>query len=250
VSRETLSPRIRRRLAALAAKSVNYDPAALDLAAPPRGWVVDDRRTALPGEPPGAPVGEGSFQIAARLIRGYEFADPSIVRAFYDPGRRLEGRDMLLELRALGLARVYVGVRVVEVYDRVAEGDGRSARVFGWYYRTLEGHVEMGQMNWEVVKWLDTGEVEFHVHSVSRAAPVANPFVRLGFWLLKGHERTLFLDSTGRRMARLTEAGLEAEGRGERIRQASSELTARRLPDADPAHDRLARTADKPDLSS
>jgi uncharacterized protein (UPF0548 family) len=245
-----MSPRIRGKLAGLAAKSVNYDPGGLDLAAPPGGWVVDERRTALPGEPAGEPVSEGSFEIAARLIRGYEFADPSIVRAFYSPESPLQGRDMLLELRALGLARVYVGVRVGEVYDRVVEREGRSVRVFGWYYRTLEGHVEMGQMNWEVLKWPDTGEVEFHVHSVSRAAAIGNPFVRLGFWLLKGHERALFLDSTGRRMARLTEAGLRAEGRGERIRRASSELTARRLPDADPAHDRLARTVDNPDLSS
>ncbi len=29
-----------------------------------------------------------SCEIARRLMRGYEFADPSIVRAFYDPTRR------------------------------------------------------------------------------------------------------------------------------------------------------------------
>jgi uncharacterized protein (UPF0548 family) len=234
VSRGRPSPRVRKKLAGLAAKPVNFDPEGLDLAAPPPGWAVDDRRTTLPAEPAGEPVSEGSFEIAARLILGYEFADPSIVRAFYDPGRPLEGRDMLLELRALGLARMYVGVRVGEVYDQVVESGGRAARVFGWYYRTLEGHVEMGQMNWEVLKWLDTGKVEFHVHSVSRVAAIGNPFLRVGFWLLKGHERALFLDSTGRRMARLTEAGLDAEDRGERIRRASSELTARRLPDGIP----------------
>src|SRR5947199_108961 len=65
-----LSPRLRGKLARLPAKSVNYDPAQLDLAHPPGGWVVDDRRQRLADEPPGEPVHEGSFEIAARLIRG------------------------------------------------------------------------------------------------------------------------------------------------------------------------------------
>jgi hypothetical protein len=108
----------------------------------------------------------------------------------------------------------------------------------------------MGQMNWEVWKWVDSGEVDFHVHSVSRTAAIANPAVRLGFWLLRGHERALFLDSTGRRMKQLTEAGLRREGRGEQIRQTSSQFTARRLSAHDPAHGRLARQAEPDDLSS
>src|SRR5205823_10091933 len=104
--------KIQRKLDALSSKSVNYDPAAVDLERPPRGWRVDDRFKALPGEPPGMPVHEGSWEIAGRLIRGYEFADPSIVRAFYDPEAPLAGRNMLLELRALGLVSIHVGVRV------------------------------------------------------------------------------------------------------------------------------------------
>ena len=34
--------------------------------------------------------------------------------------------------------------------------DGRPVRVWGWPYRTLEGHIEQGEMSWEVWKWLDT----------------------------------------------------------------------------------------------
>ncbi|MFZ0042518.1 MAG: hypothetical protein WAK93_14495, partial [Solirubrobacteraceae bacterium] len=79
-----LSPGIRRRLAALADKPVNFDPDSIDLADPPPGWNVDDRRQRLPAESPGDPVGDGSWEIARQLIRGYEFADPSMVRAFYD----------------------------------------------------------------------------------------------------------------------------------------------------------------------
>ena len=61
--------------------------------------------------------------------------------------------------------------------------EGRPARVSGWNYRTLEGHLEIGQMAWEVWKWEDTGAVEFHIHAFSRAAPTDSVLVRLGLRL-------------------------------------------------------------------
>ncbi|HEX3691010.1 MAG TPA: DUF1990 family protein [Solirubrobacteraceae bacterium] len=239
-------PETQRRLAALADAPVNYDPRTLDLDAPPEGWHLDDRCQPLPSEPPGEPVPGGSWEIARRLIQGYEFADPSIVRAHYHPDAPLDGRTMLLELRALNLVSVHVGVRVVHVYDEVRRCDGRDARVSGWAYRTLRGHVEMGQMDWQVWKWLDTGEVQFRVHAVSRPARIGNPVIRIGFWLLRGHERAAFLGSTETRMRSLTEAALERGEFGDAVRDASPQLTARRLPADDPAHERLARHADGP----
>jgi uncharacterized protein (UPF0548 family) len=235
---------IQRRLAELAGKPVNYDPDALDLEHPPAGWHVDHRSQPLPSEPPGEPVPGGSWEIAQRLIRGYEFADPSLVRAHYDPERPLDGRDMLLELRALNLVSVHVGVRVVHVYDEVRQLGERSARVFGWAYRTLEGHVEQGQMDWQVWKWSDTGEVQFRVHAVSRPASIANPVIRIGFWVLRGHERAVFLNSTDTRMRALTELALKRESVGAAVREASPGLTARRLSAQDPSHEQLARHAD------
>jgi uncharacterized protein (UPF0548 family) len=239
---------IQRRLAELAGKPVNYDPDTLDLEHPPDGWHVDHRCQALPSEEAGKPVPGGSWEIAQRLIRGYEFADPSLVRAHYDTRRPLEGREMLLELRALNLLSVFVGVRVVHVYDEVRELRGRTARVFGWAYRTLEGHVERGQMDWQVWKWADTGEVQFRVHAVSRPASVANPVIRIGFRVLRGHERAVFLNSTDTRMRSLTELALQRESVGEAVREASPALTARRLSANDPSHEQLARNADDDEL--
>jgi uncharacterized protein (UPF0548 family) len=235
---------MRPRLDALSQRPVNYDPDALDLANPGPGWQVDDRRQPLPAEPPGPPVTGGSWEVARRLIRGYEFADPSIVRAFYGSDDPYPGRDMLLELRALGLVSIHVGVRVCDVYDDTRSVDGREVRVFGWAYRTLEGHVERGQMNWEVWKWLDTGEVDFHVRSVSRPASITNPLIRIGFSILRGHERGLFLSSTDQRMLAFTRLGAREAGGGQRIREASGGLTARRLRRDDPAHSELARQLD------
>jgi uncharacterized protein (UPF0548 family) len=226
-------------LASLAGRPVNFDPDRLDLADPPPGWTVDDRTQPLPSEPPGEPVAGGPWEIAARLIRGYEFADPSIVRACYDPGTPLLGRDMLLELRALGLVSVHVGVRVSKVWDGEQEREGRRARVFGWAYRTLEGHVEQGEMSWQVWKWIDTGEVEFHARAVSRTAPISNPVIWIGFHLLRRYERRLYLGSTDRRMRELTARALRESSPADAIRRSSPELTARGG-DQGEVHDTLA----------
>jgi uncharacterized protein (UPF0548 family) len=205
---------VRRRLAALSIKPLNFDPASLAHASPATGWTITDLCQTLPPEPPGAPVEYGSWQIARQLMRGYEFADPSIVRAYYDPEQPLQGRNMLLKLQALGIAHLYVGVRVGDVYEELREIGGDRARVWGWNYRTLEGHVEMGQMDWEVWKWLGDGQVQFRVHAVARVAHIPNPIVRLGFNVLREHERRAFLHSTKQRMLTFTELSLSREAAG------------------------------------
>jgi uncharacterized protein (UPF0548 family) len=218
-----------RRLQRLRGRGYNFDPEGPHDA----GWHHDDLRQPLEPEAPGPPVPGGSFEIARRLMLGYEFADPSIVHAFYDPDEPLEGRTMLLEIRFHGLLRFHVGTRVSSVYEEERDG----AHVWGWAYRTLEGHLEQGQMNWEVSKQLDSGAVEFRIHAYSRRATDPNPILRLGFRLFGRREQLAFLRSTLRRMERLTAAAL----RGERVHEDAEELTARSGFDTRPAHDRLAR---------
>ena len=133
-----------------------------------------------------------------------------MVRAHYDPDAPLEGRDMLLELR-FGVFRTFGGCRVGPVTDERREVDGRPVQVWGWPYRTLDGHIEQGQMAWEVWKWLDTGEVQFRVHSYSRMVGSRNPFTIAGVWLFGQRERRRYLTSACRRMRDLTEQGLRHE---------------------------------------
>jgi uncharacterized protein (UPF0548 family) len=235
------SAKIQCRLAELARKPLNFDLAELADASRCTGWTTTELCQPLPGEPPGMPLPRGSWEIARWLMSGYEFADPSIVRAYYDGDIPLERRNMLLRLQALGVAHLFVGVRVGEVYERTRELDGRHARVWGWNYRTLDGHVEIGQMGWEVWKWLDDGHVEFRVHAVSRPARIPNPIVRLGFHLLRDRERAAFLDSTKRRMRTFTELALADEDPAHTIRDAAAAVTARRIRGADAAHEAVAR---------
>ena len=138
----------------------------------------------------------------------YEFADPKIVRAIYHADRPLADRDMLLEVRFWGL-RFRFGVRVGGVIDETRPVEGRDVRVWGFNYATLQGHLETGQMDFEVWKWIDTGVVEFRIHAVSRASRIRNPIIRLGFRLFGRREQVRFAKRACERMACLVAGAAE-----------------------------------------
>ena len=195
-----------RTVADLRGRGYNFDPRRLRELIAEEGWHHDDRRQALPPEPPGDPIPGGSFERARALMCDYRFADGSAVRAIYEQDAPLEGRDMLLVGRFLGLD-FRLGVRVFEVVDERRTEEDRPVRVWGWAYRTLRGHLERGQMSYEVRKWRDSGAVEFRIAAVSHRARVRNPLVRLGFGLLGRREQLKFYDHTCEVMARRTATG-------------------------------------------
>jgi uncharacterized protein (UPF0548 family) len=202
--RRTLAdPIARRALDELHDKGLNFDRDRPEQFTPANGWRIDDYCQPLPIEPPGPPLAGGTWERARRLMLDYEFADPAIIRAVYYPDRPLEQRDMLLEGRFLGM-RFYFGCRVGGVNDETRIIDRRAVRVWGWNYRTLQGHLEMGQMDYEVWKWLDSGEVEFRIHTVSKPARIPNPVIRLGFRLFGRPMQVWFAHRACQRMARLT----------------------------------------------
>jgi hypothetical protein len=167
-------------------------------------WHVDTLRQLLPGEEPGDPVPGGTWEIARRLVADYRMADPAIVRAAWDPREPLLGREMRLQLRLYRTLSVQVRVRVSRVWDESRIVDGRDARVFGYEYATLDGHVELGRMDYEVWKWRDDGAVEFRLHAVSRASHQGALWVRLGFRVFGRHQQLRFYYRCCDRIARLT----------------------------------------------
>ncbi len=207
-------------------KGLNFELAGPEGFSPDEGWLSDDYCQPLPPERPGPPVSGGSWEIAQGLMRTYEFADPSIVRAVYYPDRPLEERDMLLEVRFYGL-RFRLGVRVGGVVDETRQVDGREVRVWGWNYRTLQGHLEMGQMDYEVWKWPDTGEVEFHTCRFSQRSRVGNPIVRLGMRVFGRRQQVKFAKHACERMARLTAAALSDSDDAEGTRRVADEVSVR-----------------------
>ncbi|OQO94589.1 DUF1990 domain-containing protein [Saccharomonospora piscinae] len=183
----------------LADARVNYSLAEVRRPA----WNLDVHRGGLPAEPPGPPEPGGTWDRACALVRDYEFSPPEIVRALYDPGAPLLGRDLLLQARFHGL-HFYCGVRITEVVDEVRRG---GDRVWGWSYETLEGHLERGKVTYEVVKHAASGRVEFVATSYSQAAPTLGPVTALGWRLFGRRTQLRFYRRCGQRLRHLVLAG-------------------------------------------
>lgn len=162
-------------------RDLNYRPVSWEEASADPSWRIDEVTRSLAVEPPGEPEADGPFRRVARTLETYEFADPDIIRGVYDPDEPLEGRNMLLEGRFWWM-RFHMGVRIHGVVDDVVRADdGSLLHRFGWSYRTLEGHLEEGEMSYQVRKHAESGEVTLWVRGHSRRARIDNPLVRWGF---------------------------------------------------------------------
>lgn len=208
-----VSERVRRELDQLEHKDFNFDVGRQHEFTRANGWDVDDYCQELPPETPGPPLEAGSWEACRRLMATYEFADPSILRAAYRPDTPLEGRNLLAEGRFYGL-RFLLGLRIGGVVDTTSKIDDREVRRWGWNYRTLQGHLEMGQMDYEVWKWQDSGQVEFRIHAFSKPADIPNPIVRLGFALFGRVMQRRFARRALQRMDRLVRSELVAQATG------------------------------------
>lgn len=183
--------------------AINFTPMTWEEASAAPGWRADRRRLDLPAEPPGPPVAGGPYAVARALLWTYEVADPALVRAVYDAAAPLQGRDMLLIGRFAGL-RFPMGVRVGGVVDGADRQHGSDVYRFAWHYRTLEGHLERGQMDYEVVKDAASGRVVFRMAAYSQQGRIDNPVVRAGFALFGRPTQLRFYARALRRMRHLT----------------------------------------------
>lgn len=188
--------------AALADKGINFEPIGFDEARRQDRWHVDTRRRIVGREPPGPPIEGGAFDVARRAMLRYEFADPERIRAAFDPTTPFDGRNMLLVGRFLFL-RFVMGVRVGGVVDDEETRGERRLRVFSWYYRTLDGHLEQGQMDYRLQKDQTSGEVEASIAAYSRPSERRNPLVRLGLTVVGRRLQLDFYDDCLRRLQRI-----------------------------------------------
>ncbi len=194
-------------LRALADLDINYETVREPVPSWSSRWCLDALRCTVGRETPGDPVAGGAWDIACRLVRDYQLADPRILRALYRRDEQLLGRNMLLEGHFLGL-RFDMGVRVTSVVDETRRSGGAARRVWGWGYQTLRGHLEEGELSYEVIKHLHTGAVEFHITGYSRRAPIANPLVRFGFHMFGRATQHRFYRNSARQLHRMVQAEL------------------------------------------
>ncbi|MCR3750437.1 protein of unknown function (DUF1990) [Lentzea californiensis] len=178
-------------LRSLRERDLNYDPR--EVRAPE--WTFDVHRHDLGREVPGPPCDGGVWQRARPLVESYEFTPPEIVRGFYEAASELLGRDMVLQAR-LPAVRFLMGVRVTQVRDEVSE----QHSLWGWSYQTLQGHLERGRVDYELIKHHDTGAVEFVARSHSQLHPRAPWWMRWGWRLVGRRTQLRFYRRAGQRL--------------------------------------------------
>ena len=176
----SVDERLLAQLAAISRMEPTVDLTKRDSFVAAAGWNVDAREIALPSEHPGMPASNGSFAAAREILTEYSFPPPALIRGRFDPNAPLDGRAMLLTARFLWL-RFDLPVRVSRVIDESrAESDGAS-QVWGYSYQTLEGHLERGEITFEIIKTLASGAVRFRIHSFSQTGQIQTLFYRIGF---------------------------------------------------------------------
>ncbi len=168
------------------------------------GWRIDRYKHELLAEAPGAPVAGGPFEVACQILERYEFPDPGILTGMYLPEDPLEQRVMLLKARFL-VFTFWMGVRIGQIINETRNIQGEKIRVWGYSYYTLQGHFEMGEMTFEIWKYLSTGKVEFQIHAFSKTGKIKNWFYRLGFFFFGRWVQVRFAKRALRRMAQLVE---------------------------------------------
>lgn len=189
---------LKRELAALAALTSNFclEPGAMEAG---DGWIVDGSDDVLGHEPPGPPIADGLFSRARQSLKNYDFSDPLIVTGHFDPRTPFVGRNMLLEIKVLGL-RYLAGVRV----HGVREESNDNQTIFGFRYDTLEGHFERGFEWFLLTKNHRTGEVWFKIEAHWQPGAFPNWWSRVGFLLVGQFFRKLWRRRAPQRLTSLT----------------------------------------------
>ncbi len=123
------------------------------------------------------PEGDSCFARARTALASYQFSDPAIVVAHFDPEGPLLTRRILLEIKVLGLR--YLCPAAV---DAVRDEPG----VYGFRYATLDGHIERG-VEWFLLTKDERGEIRFRIEARWRRGDLPNWWSRIGFMLLAGY---------------------------------------------------------------
>ncbi len=196
------------RLDAYANAQVNYDTTRQNEYSSATGWRIDDYATDLPAEVPGPPAAAGSFAAAQDVLRRYAFPPPDLITGIFMPDVPLAQRVMLLRARFLVFS-FWFGVKVSEVTDVMSQATPAGPeRVWGYGYRTLEGHFERGEIQFTLHKNLSSGAVQFCIHAVSQSGRIRNPFYWVGFKLFGRILQRKFARESLRRMRELVAAAL------------------------------------------
>jgi uncharacterized protein (UPF0548 family) len=165
------SAELRSRLEGLRDKALNFDAVEEEMTGD-SGWQHYHSEAVIAH---GDDV-DARFARAKTALATYQFSDPAIVVAHFDPAGPLHLRRLLLEIKVWGLR--YLCPAVVH---RVRD----EADVFGFRYDTLDGHFERG-IEWFLLTKDANGNIQFRIEARWRRGEFPNWWSRVGFTLLAG----------------------------------------------------------------
>ncbi len=193
---------LRSYLEALQERTVNFDTPVEEMTAA-HGWTVDGSDDVLGTEEHGAPQPDGIFERARQGLMNYDFSEPHLVEGHFDPQDPFIGRNMLLEIKFLGL-RNLCGVRVHSVREERTEEGHEEHTIFGFRYDTLEGHIERGYEWFLLTKNHHSGQIRFKIEAHWRLGQFPNWWTRVGFALVGQPCRMVWRHLAPRRLKKLT----------------------------------------------
>ena len=167
------SEELRVRLDRLATVPTNFEGTEEELSGE-RGWHHWHSEAVIARE---ADASDVRFARARVALANYQFSDPRIVVAHFDPRGALLGRRIILEIKVFGLHCLCAAV-VTQVRD---EGD-----VFGFRYDTLDWHIERG-MEWFLLTRDEHGDIRFRIEARWQRGVLPNWWMRAGFAVLAGY---------------------------------------------------------------
>lgn len=192
VLRHWPSSALKTRLDALTAKTVNFDAEEQEMTGD-RGWHHYHSEAVIAREPDG----DERFARARTAVTNYQFSNPRIVVAHFDPAALLLARRILLEIQVLGLR--YLCPAVV---NKVRDEPG----AYGFRYDTLEGHIERG-VEWFLLTKDERGDIRFRIEARWQRGELPNWWSRIGFILLAGRYQRRWHRQAHQRMSLLAHYG-------------------------------------------
>jgi uncharacterized protein (UPF0548 family) len=182
------SDELQVRLQRLAEVSPNFVAVEQDMTGE-HGWHHYHSEAVIASEP----EGHALFERASVALANYQFSDPAIVTAHFDPAGPLLRRRLLLEIKVMGL-RYLCPALVTHVRDEPG--------VYGFRYDTLEGHIERG-VEWFLITRDEAGDIRFRIEARWKYGQLPNWWSRLGFRLLSGYYQRRWHREAHRRLSLL-----------------------------------------------
>ena len=186
------SEALRQRLEQLAGKPLNFTAVEEEMTGE-RGWHHYHSDAVIARDT----TGDETFARARTALANYQFSDPRIVIAHFDPAVPLAMRRILLEIKIWGL-RYLCPALVTAIRD--------EPNAFGFRYDTLEGHIERG-IEWFLLTKDEAGNLRFRIEAKWQRGQFPNWWSRLGFIVLSGYYQRRWHRQAHRRISLLAHYG-------------------------------------------